>query len=144
MDLSTQMNEKKVQIKKYNILSRFIEELYSKNKNFLDDYLSPFKKKNKNIIKFPFFIFIITTNSDYNYFKISSKKFLEDSDSNYECKLFVYYVRFKLNGEVNNINDNNEDLKFLLAEIKELKGRVKKLEYKKNAIEKFNELFVIY
>ena len=102
VNLSTQMNEKKVQIKKYNILSRLIEELYSINKNFLDDYLSPFKKNNKNIIKCPFFIFIITTNSAYNYFKISSKKFLEDSDSNYECKLFVYYVRFKLNEEVNN------------------------------------------
>ena len=62
MDLSTQMNEKKVQIKKYNILSRLIEELYSIYKNFLDDYLSPFKKNNKNIIKYPFFIFIITTN----------------------------------------------------------------------------------
>ena len=93
-------------------MSRLIEELYSKNKNFLDDYLSPFKKNNKNIIKCPFFIFIITTNSAYYYFKISSKKFLEDSDSNYECKLFVYYVRFKLNGEVNNINENNEDLKY--------------------------------
>ena len=124
-------------------MSRLIEELYSKNKNFLDDYLSPFKKNNKNIIKCPFFIFIITTNSAYNYFKISSKKFLEDSDSNYECKLFVYYVRFKLNGEVNNI-DNNEDLKSLLAEIKELKERVKKLGSEKNAVEKFNELCVVY
>ena len=57
VNLSTQMNEKKVQIKKYNILSRLIEELYSINKNFLDDYLSPFKKNNKNIIKIPLFYF---------------------------------------------------------------------------------------
>ena len=43
------MKNKNAQIKKYNVLAKLIEELYSKNPKYIDDYLFPFKDKIKNI-----------------------------------------------------------------------------------------------
>ena len=136
INLSTEMNEKKNQIKKYYILSELIEKLYSKNKNYLEIYLTPLKQKIGNIeLSCPYFAFIITINNAYNYFKIASKKFLEDKD-NINCNLYIYYIKFKLNDNKIDVCENNDDdedtirQKFekMEKEIADMKERILKLE----------------
>ena len=146
VNLSSQMNEKKNQIKKYNILASLIEELYSKNEKYLHIYLSPFKKKNQSIISCPYFVFIITTNSAYKFFMTSAKKFLEDEKINYDYNLFIFYAKFKLN-EINILKKNNEDLeekvKNLELKIKSLEDKIEEITNNKNT-EKFDEFCNIY
>lgn len=122
LNLSTQMKAKKIQIRKYSIISRLLEELYEKNKNFLEEYLSPFKKNNQNILSSPYFIYIIATNSAYTYFKISSKKFIEDK-TDFNCNLFIFYIKFKLNSDITNILENNGDVN-VLEKIEELQNKL--------------------
>ena len=144
VNLSTQMNEKKNQIKKYNILAHLIEELYLKNEDYLNIYLSPFKKKNQTIITCPYFVFIITTNSAYDFFMTSAKKFMEDKKINYDYNLYIFYVKFKLN-EISDLQKNNEDLeqkvKDLQKKNEDLEQRVKDLQSTvKTLQEQINEL----
>ena len=120
LNLSTQMKNKKAQIKKYNVLAQLIEELYSKNPKYIDDYLFPFKDKIQNINMPPKFVFIIATNSAYEFFTKSSKKFLEDKEVNFNCYLLISYIKFKLNDRELDLLENNED------EI--MKTKVKKME----------------
>ena len=68
----------------------------------------------------PKFVFIIATNSAYEFFTKSSKKFLEDKEVNFNCYLLIYYIKFKLNDRELDLLENNED------EI--MKTKVKKME----------------
>ncbi len=134
VNLGTQTIEKKKQINKYSILSRLINELYSKNKEYVDIYLSPFKKQNKNILSCPYFVFIIATNSSYDYFMTSAKKFLEDEKKKYDYDLFIFYINFKLN-EVNDLEKNNKDFE---KELEDLKATVNLLKAEIENLKKNN------
>ena len=134
VNLGTQTIEKKKQINKYSILSRLINELYSKNKEYVDIYLSPFKKQNKNILSCPYFVFIIATNSSYDYFMTSAKKFLEDEKKKYDYDLFIFYIKFKLN-EVNDLEKNNKDFE---KELEDLKATVNLLKAEIENLKKNN------
>ena len=121
------MKDKKVQIKKYNILAKLIEELYSKNPKYIDDYILPFKDKIKNIRMSPKFVFVIATNNAYEFFTISSKKFLEDKEVNLHCHLFIYYIKFKDKDRELDLLENNED-ETMIAKMKKMEEEIIKLQ----------------
>ena len=93
----------------------------------------------------PKFVFIIVTNSIYDLFAISSKKFLEDREVNFHCHLFIYYIKFKLNDEGSDILENNEDelmetkmkkmeedIIKLQLQMKQMQDKMKNFELQKN------------
>jgi hypothetical protein len=108
VNLKTQQNEKANQIKKYNLLIELIENLNKKNPSYLTEYLSPFNKPNACVVSSPHFIIMLATNSSYDYFLESSRKFTEDKNFISDYTVYLCYIKFKLKDDTFGLTENNE------------------------------------
>ena len=131
LNLDTQKDEKKAQIKKYNLLKKLIKDLYKKNPNYIKDYLYPFNKQSENIVTCPDFIIIIATNSNYSIFTTTSKKFKEDEDLLSENEFYFCFIKFNLKEDSFKLIENNDNVEFS----KELKSLQDQLVQQKKEFE---------
>ena len=128
LNLSNQIEEKKIQIKKYRILTDLINDLYNKKPEYLNDYLCPFYGKYEMKIFNPNFVYIITTNSVYDYFIQTSRKFFEEKKNNQNLNLFILYIKFNLVDKNFGLANNNlNDIKELMDELKIQKQEIEKI-----------------
>ena len=91
---------------------------------------------------YPNFVFIITTNNAYDFFKKSSKRFLEDKEIDSNLNLYIFYFKFNLVDNDFEIFKNNESIEInkLWEELNKQKQEIACISKLKEEITKQNEI----